>query len=67
MEIVIISSIGIIYVISSFFRKLYENCALLGYYAASSGNSLVDVSGTTYKLRGFLTLEVGTYIVSKRR
>jgi hypothetical protein len=45
MQIVIINSIGILYVISSFRREVYENCALLGHYAASSGNSLADVPG----------------------
>jgi hypothetical protein len=38
MQIVIINSNGIFYVILSFRRKVYENCALQGYYAASSDN-----------------------------
>jgi hypothetical protein len=45
MQVVIINSIDILYVISSFRLEAYENCALLGYYAASSGNSLADVPG----------------------
>jgi len=40
-------------VISGFFRDANENCALLGHYAASSGNSLPTI-------RGFLTLKDGT-------
>jgi hypothetical protein len=32
-------------VISGFHREVNENCALLGYYAASSGNFFNDVSG----------------------
>jgi len=31
--------------ISGFRRKVAENCALLGYYAASSGKFYTDVSG----------------------
>jgi len=40
-------------VISGFFRDADENCALLGYYAASSGNSLP-------MFRDLLTLKEGT-------
>jgi len=50
MQIVVINSIGVLYVISSSRRDVYENCALLGYYAASSGNSLTDVSGQPINL-----------------
>jgi len=32
-------------VISDFCRKVHEKCALLGYYAASSGKFFTDVSG----------------------
>jgi len=42
-------------VISGFFRKVDENCALLGYYAASSGNFLptfrYNPSVTPFKVR----------------
>jgi hypothetical protein len=48
------------HVISGFRRKVDENCALLGYYAASSGNSLPkfrdNLLGPTFQGR-FYTLE----------
>jgi hypothetical protein len=39
-----------LYVISSFHREVYENCALLGCYAAISGNFLAHVSGQPLNL-----------------
>ena len=57
-------------VISGFRREVDENCALLGYYAASSGKSLTDVwgqpVGPTFKgQRKVLTFEVGTNTLSR--
>ena len=54
--------------ISGFCREVDENCALLGRYAANSGNSLptfrdnlsVLSSRVDNPVFGFLTLEVGT-------
>ena len=47
--------------ISGFRRKIGENCALLGYYAASIGNSLPTFrDNLPFLLLGFLTLETGT-------
>jgi hypothetical protein len=43
--------------------KFEGNCILLGYYAASSGNSLIDVSGQS--IGHFLTLENGTDRLSR--
>jgi hypothetical protein len=48
-------------VISGFRREVYENCALLGYYAASSGNSLPTFRNNplvpSSRVIGFLTLD----------
>ena len=50
-------------VISGFRHEVDENCALLGHYAASNGNSL-----PTFRVFEFLTLEEGTRsVVPKRR
>jgi hypothetical protein len=42
--------------------RVHENCASLGYYAASSGNFYTDVSGLTIGpiFKRFLALEDGT-------
>jgi hypothetical protein len=39
---------GIMVVTSGFGREVADNCALLGCYAASSGNFLHEVSGQTF-------------------
>jgi hypothetical protein len=54
---------------------LFENCALLGYYAASSANFLPTFQGNLSvpysrvkdlkRIQGFLTLEDGTEVVAK--
>jgi hypothetical protein len=47
--------------ISGFRSEVGENCALLGYYAASIGNSLpMFKDNLSFLLLGFLTLETGT-------
>jgi hypothetical protein len=59
-------------VISGFRRDVDENCALLGYDAASSGNTLptfrdnISVPSSRVKKtnKNFLTLEDGTYTLS---
>ena len=55
-------------VISGFRREEDENCALLGYYAASSGNSLPrfrgQLIGPIFQGR-FLTLKDGTDRLSR--
>jgi len=48
--------------ISGFRQEVDENCAILGYYAASSGNSL-----PTFWVFEFLTLEKGAPVVPKLR
>ena len=51
-------------VLSSFHREVDENCALLGYYAASSGNSLPTFRDNL-SVFGFLVLEEGTDMLSR--
>jgi len=56
---------NILFVISGFRREVTENCTLLGYYAASSGNSLPTFRETCRShLQGFLTHEDVTYRLS---
>jgi hypothetical protein len=53
-------------VISGFPREVDENCALLGHYAASSGNSLPTFrNNLSVTSSGFLRLEDGTDILSR--
>jgi len=58
-------------VISGFRREFHDNCALLGCYAASSGNCLptfqdnIAVPSSRVKMVQFLTLEDGTDILSR--
>jgi len=62
-------------VISGFYRSVDEKCAPLGYYTASSGNTMLTfqdnplVPSTRFKnpffLVGFLTLEDGTDRLSR--
>ena len=54
-----------IYVISAFCREVGENCGLLSYYAASSGNSFYRRFGTKYRFIYFLILEDGTDRLSR--
>jgi len=46
-------------VISLFLRKVDENYALLGYYAASSGSFFYRRFGTTCRILVSLTLKIG--------
>jgi len=61
----------IVRVILGFRREAPENCALLGYYAASSGNFLLtfrvnlSVSSSGLKNFGFLNPEDGTDRLSR--
>jgi hypothetical protein len=55
-----------LHVTSGFRREVDENCALLGYYAASSGNFLPTFrDNLSVPFSGFLTLEYGTYRLSR--
>jgi hypothetical protein len=64
---------SMLFLISGFLREVYENCALLGYYAASSGNLLptfrdklsIPFSGVK-KPKEFLTSEDGTDGLSRK-
>jgi hypothetical protein len=53
------------HVISDFRREVDENCALQGYYTASSSNLLPtfrdNLSGTIFKDQRFLILKYGTW------
>ena len=54
------------YMISGFRREVGKNCALLGYCAASSGNSLPTFrDNLSFSLLGFLTLETETDMLSR--
>jgi len=55
-------------VISGFCHEVDENCALLGYYAASSGIFTYDLEQCTAPIfKGqeskFLTLEMGQFLI----
>ena len=55
-----------LYVISGVRREVDENCVLLGYYAASSGDSLPTFrDNLLVPSSGFLTLEDGTDRLSR--
>jgi hypothetical protein len=46
-------------VISGFCREAPENCAFLGYYAASSGNYLLTFRGNVLVLSKRVSLKIG--------
>jgi hypothetical protein len=55
-----------LHVISGFRREVAENCALLGPYAASSGNSSPTFQDNlSVPSSGFLTIEDGTDTLSR--